>query len=281
MEPFPINETSLINYIAHLANTHATSSIRRTLTCLRSTSLERSEDLTPFSSPMLKRVLKGIQKTNTHLKRPPRKQVTFEILETLLPQFASHYDDICMKTALWIAFAGFLQPTEFTYDKWGPTEALTKVTRACVKIHNNHAILHLPFSKTDPCGKGVDITLYGTKHASCPVKALRNFTTNYPAPAHAPLFSRQHPMSGICFTNVYFTKRLRSALLSAGIDDVNFAGHSMRRGAAQSAADRGLDTQQIQKLGRWTSSSMYTYVKPETAQRLRSKVKESSKAPSS
>jgi hypothetical protein len=55
----------------------------------------------------------------------------------------------------------------------------------------------------------------------------------------------------------------------------------MRRGATQTAADSGLNKEQLQFLSRLKSDAVLTYVKPETAQRLStdSRASEKSKAP--
>jgi hypothetical protein len=65
------------------------------------------------------------------------------------------------------------------------------------------------------------------------------------------------------------------------IDLTRFTSHSIRRGGTQTAADSGLNMEQLQFLGRWKSNGVLSYVKPETAQRLPadSRASERSKAP--
>lgn len=64
----------------------------------------------------------------------------------------------------------------------------------------------------------------------------------------------------ICFTPTYFTTSLHNLLLRANIDPTGFTKHSLRRGAAQSAADAGLSKEEIQTRGRWKSDSVFAYL---------------------
>jgi hypothetical protein len=58
----------------------------------------------------------------------------------------------------------------------------------------------------------------------------------------------------------HLVKSIRTALLSAGINPANFAGHSFRRGAASQAAAAGCADHEIQLLGRWRSDAYKLYI---------------------
>lgn len=66
------------------------------------------------------------------------------------------------------------------------------------------------------------------------------------------------------FDYEYFTTRLRSALLHAGIDPTGYSGHSFRRGAANTAALAGIDKKDIMDMGRWKSDAVNLYFSPST-----------------
>jgi hypothetical protein len=189
-----------------------------------------------------------------------------------------------MRTVLCVAFAGFLRGQDFTYKAWGEIEKASKPTRSSIQYFQDRATLVLPYSKTDQLRRGTTIDLLPTGKPSCPVKNLRRLFKEYPAPDSAPLFGRHHPratLEGIYFSPKHFADSLSALLIRSGIDPTGFTGHSMRRGATQTAADSGLNEEQLQFLGRWKSNAVLTYVKPETAQRLSadSKASEKSKAP--
>ena len=54
---------------------------------------------------------------------------------------------------------------------------------------------------------------------------------------------------------------VRKALMAAGLEAVNYAGHSFRIGAATTAAQCGLPESTIKLLGRWQSSAYMLYIK--------------------
>ena len=216
----------------------------------------------------MRRLFQGIRKVHGKQLRPPREHVTLDLLQTLCTLCNNNsFDELCIKTALCVAYAGFLRGQDFTYSNWGPSEQLSKPTRSSIKFYSDHATLHLPITKTDQLRHGTTVLLTGTDSPSCPVKNLQNLFAKYPAPDDAPLFARLHPLAayeGVCFSSQYFTTSLKTLLLRAGVDPTRFTGHSLRRGAAQSAVEFGLNKEDIQSLGRWRSDTILRYIKPES-----------------
>jgi hypothetical protein len=247
---------------------------------LKSYHIDAGYNTSAFDSDRIKRICKGIQKVHPKRTRAPRKQVTFDILETIIEHCENTFDGLCMRTALCVAFAGFLRGQDFTYKAWGENEQVSKPTRSSIQFFKDHATLTLPYSKTDQLRRGTTIDLLPTGKPSCPVTNLRRLFTEYPAPGSAPLFGRSHPRAaskGVYFSPTHFADSLSTLLLRSGIDPAGFTGHSIRRGATQTAADAGLNKEQLQFLGRWKSNAVLTYVKPETAQRLSADSKSSDK----
>ena len=61
-------------------------------------------------------------------------------------------------------------------------------------------------------------------------------------------------------TRTTFVTRLRRGLQSAGLDMNQFFGHSLRIGAATSAAVAGVPDHLIKTLGRWRSEAYHLYI---------------------
>jgi integrase len=152
---------------------------------------------------------------------------------------------------------------EITYRKEDATADKT-VKRGDVSLQADHAVLRLRHSKTDVEKKGVDILLAATNDDLCPVEALRSLFGTDPQPDTSPLFRLQR--GG--FPKNYLIDRIRVRLRAAGIDPTYYSGHSLRRRAAQEAADKGVPEQEIQLLGRWKSNAVRLYYTTPTAQRL-------------
>lgn len=249
-----------------------TNGRRRELSQLRSYHVDGLHDVSAFKADILKRAVDGIKRVHGKRLKPPRKQVTFDILNVIITPLTNSYDDLSMKTALCVAFAGLLRPQDFTYTSWTPYDQLSKPTRSSLRFHNGYATLHIPYSKTGQERHGTTVHLLQTNTPTCPFTNLKTLFTKYPAPPNAPLFGRHSPVAA--FTSTYFTSQhfensLHSSLLSrANIDPDGFTPHSMRRGGAQSAADAGLTYEQVQTLGRWKGNSALRYVNKSTAARL-------------
>ena len=54
---------------------------------------------------------------------------------------------------------------------------------------------------------------------------------------------------------------MRLALAYSGIDPTKYSGHSMRAGAATTAADNLFEDSEIKRLGRWKSNAYEIYLR--------------------
>ena len=118
--------------------------------------------------------------------------------------------------------------------------------------------LFLQFSKTDKYGVGVPIYIPCNSNPSCcPVLLMREWVGRFTNPTD-PIFCWP---SGRLMTTSSFISWLRRKLRSLGIDDSQYAGHSLRRGGAVSAKAAGASDLLIKTLGRWTSDSFMIYLR--------------------
>jgi hypothetical protein len=138
------------------------------------------------------------------------------------------------------------------------------VRRGDISLRTNYVVLRLRYSKTDIEKKDVDILFAVTDDDLYPVEIFRFLFGADPQPDTAPFFRLQR--GG--FPKSYLIDRIRSRLRAAGIDLTSYSGHSLRRRAAQEAANKGLPEQEIQLLGRWKSNAVRLYYSTPTAQRL-------------
>jgi hypothetical protein len=122
---------------------------------------------------------------------------------------------------------------------------------------DNSATITLPASKTDRFRRGIAIQLASCPSSNlCPVRALRQLFNDYPRTPTHPLFSRSYRP----FSRQYLVDRIRSLLLRAGTSTKGFSGHSIRKGAAVTAAANGISKDDIKLLGRWKSDAVDTYI---------------------
>lgn len=128
-------------------------------------------------------------------------------------------------------------------------------------------------SKGDTLNEGVPIYIPGNSEVPrhCPLlwmEALLRVTDGPNVTSATPIFVFPN---GTLVLKAPFVKWLRRQLRILGLDVSLFAGHSLRIGAAVSAARRGLSDDLIKRLGRWKSDAYLLYVKftPLSIQKLR------------
>jgi hypothetical protein len=111
--------------------------------------------------------------------------MTREVLKNLVGAPMTHHagspkfiNNINFVVAAKVAFAGFLQSGEFTYDSLDlqdlRTFQQTRLLRSDITFRDldDHAIISLKRSKTDYNHKGVEIVVAATGSSTCPVQAL-------------------------------------------------------------------------------------------------------------
>ena len=238
--------------------------IRFHLAAIRSHCVDRRWDTSALKDEHIARLLRSA--TNMFsLSSRLRLPITRDILRRLVsaPSSSELPDDANVSAALRVGWAAITRLGEITYGR-GEATADKIIKRGDVSLRTDHAVLRLRHSKSDVEKKGVDILLAATNDDLCPVEALRSLFGTDPLPDTSPLFRLQR--GG--FPKSYLTDKIRSRLRAAGIDPTSYSGHSLRRGAAQEAADKGISEQEIQLLGRWKSNAVRLYYTTPTAQRL-------------
>ena len=223
------------------------------LTALRSTHIQLGYDITAFNDLRIDLVLRGGKRLYGEGEKRLRLPLTAPILLRIINQIGDDHDGVNLKAALCVAFAGFLRSGKFTWDK---TSGLC-LARRHVVIHPNSAAITLPSSKTDPFHRGVSILLAASPSSPlCPVRALRDLFTRFPRNPSYPLFSRTFGP----FSRQYLVEKIKEMLLRAGIPTAGFSGHSLRKGAAVSAAANGISRDDVKLLGRWKSDAVDIYI---------------------
>ena len=170
---------------------------------------------------------------------------------------------------LWAAcclgFFGFLRAGEFTctHTKTA-SDAVLSLSNVAIDSSDTpqrwrcttSTVVHLRHSKTDPLGVGAHLYLRHTGSILCSVAAVLGYLAIQP-PDPGPVFIC---LDGSPLSRGYLIEGMRAALSQAGVDSSRFAGHSLRIGAATTAARAGFSDSFIQTLGRWKSSA-FTYIR--------------------
>lgn len=240
---------------------------------LKSHQIDYGYDNANFENDIqIKRMLRGVKRVNGLKPKNERLPITRDIVVKLVNQCGTSFNGITMRTAICVAFAGFLRTGEFTYSSWNSSSHDLLISRGGIQFNKGSVTLTLPRSKSDPFGTTVPISMPETRDSICSREALKVLFVRFPAPLDAPLFCQNNPLgykSRMCFTRDWFLNSLRDLLIKAGINPVGYNGHSFRTGAAHSAAAAGMTDEEIKTLGRWKSDSYRLYMGHNDVRRLK------------
>ncbi|XP_021346291.1 uncharacterized protein LOC110445819 [Mizuhopecten yessoensis] len=264
----PVSELLLMNFAAHCHQQLKLrySTIKLYLCGIRHFFLSSAVECPLYTQnsnfARLQLVMNGIKRMDGRPKLA-RYPVTFPVLHALCTRLRKGVFNIkldrMMETACVVAFFGFLRCGEFTcMNSFDPTTNLcvSDITRA-----DDHTILSLKTSKTDPFRKGVHIRLFCTSKSVCPKCILDKYiSTRYREGATSTdaLFVATN---GQPLTRNVFIGMLRQVLSLCGFESHLFNGHSFRIGAATSAASKHIEDHLIKTMGRWSSDSYCRYIR--------------------
>jgi len=170
------------------------------------------------------------------------------------------FEDVMMETVCIVAFFAFLRCGEFTCKT--EFESASNLCIGDVNFHDDHVILKLKQSKSDPFRKGVSIKLFCTGHHICPCCNLKKYIDIRKKQfniisLHDPLYVNFH---GQALTRNMFLAFLKQLLQVSGLPCDKYSGHSFRIGAATSAAAARIEDHLIKTLGRWSSDSYCHFI---------------------
>jgi hypothetical protein len=220
----------------------------------------------------LQLVLRGVRKSQINIKRT-RLPITFPILNRIVHDWlrgvAGAYDGQMLAAAASLAFFGFLRCGEFTtnVNKDPQVEATPCLSLGSISFNADSTsfVLTLPASKTDVFRQGIKLHFHKSQSSVCPVKVMLSYIAlrrSAGASDSDPLFitSRGRILSRLCFVS-----SMKLALRRVGLNPDAYNGHSLRIGAATSAAQAQLPDHLIQTLGRWSSTCYTRYIHTDRA----------------
>ena len=156
-------------------------------------------------------------------------------------------------SALTMGFFGFLRCGEMVARSQGEPAPLT---REDVAVNGSRITLRLRHTKTRPT-LPVTISIARSGSDICAVEALTQYL-RHRGPTPGPLFVFA---SGKAMTREPLVANLRLLCTRLGLDTGDYCGHSLRIGAATTAAERGVPDWLLKALGRWESNCYQTYIR--------------------
>ncbi|XP_056388326.1 uncharacterized protein LOC130283157 [Hyla sarda] len=261
---YPPNGAGHIQYLlsfvtfchSHLKLSHST--IKLYLSGIRHFhSLTHPDQPSLFSTHPVRAILRGIKKSGG-TAGTTCKLVSGHLFRTLsdaLSNFPFGFRlSLLIKTAIYIAFYGFLRPGEFLCT----SSTFTYVRKDQVSWHDTYFILTLYSSKTLALGQTIDVMYFPTDNAWCPVTVIQEWliVSSNEMPDKGDLFS----ISSAPLTSSMFIKRVRILLVNLGVNPQSISGHSCRIGATSAASKNNISVHIIKRLGWWKFACYSRYI---------------------
>ena len=260
LTPFPPVEDTLILYATQVSTYSSYANIKLHLAAIRHFTIRRSMVSPIPSFQRLYMLLKGIKRAQgTRFRRRKRDPITPPTL-LLLHQYLfahdeRHYNDkLMIWAALLTAFFGFLRVSEYTSPTKSKYDPNATLLNSDLTLSSTNASLVIKSSKTDPFRVGVTLRMSANGSLLCPIRALSQYIRTRSPPTPSPLFM---------FRNGSFLTRrdINKFLTSATTGAIHLSSHSLRIGAASSAAAMGCPEWLIQCMGRWSSDCYKDYLR--------------------
>ena len=259
LKPFPVFEQNLISFSTDLSYSLAHDSIKVHLSAISFHAAINNYAINFKDFKQLYYLMRGIKRSQGRKKkRKKRAPITPSLLKLInVNLFNSGYlyeDKLMLWAALLTAFYGFLRVSEYTsqYKKsFDPTSTL--LFSDMTFTNDGAVVIFIKASKTDPFRQGVPLRLEPNRSSLCPVAALRHYCRIHPSRT-GPLFTFQNGR--------FLSRKDINALLVSTTDGLaNISSHSLRIGAASTAAAAGCPKWLIQALGRWSSDCFRDYIR--------------------
>ena len=251
--PLPAEPETIVNYLSDLADADAAikaNTVARRVTAISESHLAAGYDRekNPAKAGIVRATVAAIRREKGTFQRG-KAPILLETLSLLADGFVG--DDLGTKrdrALLLLGFAGAFRRSE-----------LVGVEIKDLTFTPQGLIIFIPRAKGDQLGKGSTIAVpYAPDPRLCAVRAVRDW------------IEAADLMDGPLFRPLTKAGTLRAAALSdksvalivkryaalAGLDPKDFAGHSLRRGFATSAAQHDVDTLGIMRQTRHKSEKM-------------------------
>ena len=212
-----------------------------------------------FQNPSIRLLLNGLKKEQLpgNDKRLP---LTITLVQSMVSKLRSGLFtpliNKMLEAVLLMAFYGFMRCGEFTTRSL----AFNPMHDLCfsdLQLESDHYTIFLKHSKTDRMHKGTPVIIAKNNSVFCPFDSMLRFLRSRPAPAPSdPLFV----VDGKPMTRTWFSARLRELCSSCGLNPDVYTAHSLRIGAATTAALL-VPTSSLKSLGRWSSAAYVRYIR--------------------
>jgi len=245
----PAEPETIVNYINDLADDAKANTVSRRVSAISENHIAAGfQAKNPARSGLVRSALDAIRREKGTMQRG-KSPILMEDIEELALCFTA--DDIIAirdKALLFLGFAGAFRRSELVNIQ---VEDLTFSAEGLIVL--------IAQSKGDQFGEGNYVAIpYAPSESLCPVTAVQHWlevSGLHKGPLFRP-FKRNKELRQAQLSDKSVALIVKKYIALSGLDPADFAGHSLRRGFATSAAQHNVDEYTIMKQTRHKSEKM-------------------------
>lgn len=251
LQPLPAEPETIVNYMNDLADHAKANTVSRRLTAISENhKVAGYIDTNPCRDGLVRNALDAIKREKGTMQRG-KTPILLEDLQQIVACFSSDSADIAAirdKALLLVGFMGAFRRSE-----------LVQIDVEDLSFTKNGVLILVEHSKGDQEGQGVQVAIpYSSNSSICAVTALKAWIHNAQLTS-GPLFrplNKYKQIRSRRLTDQSVALVVKKYVSLAGLNAANFAGHSLRRGFATSAAQHDVDERSIMQQTRHKSEKM-------------------------
>ena len=255
--PIPTSEKTLLTFLAYMYKKGMSyGSMNVYLSAVRNLNILNGHKVPELRSPKVKLALKAIIEASAEpVKKLP---ITWSVLQQMWPVIESCQDTYLWQAVVSLAFFGGLRCAEYA-----PSASVAECPRIQnVSFSRNGDIMNFKVKKSKTRTHGFVCQLACSENKICATCCMVSYlsvrSSMYKLTKNSYLFVNS---KGQQIGSAQVNKFIKSIVKSIGLDEKCFSAHSLRAGAASTAALAGFSEWEIKKLGGWKTAIYSDYIR--------------------
>lgn len=256
LRPLPASKDTILLYIAHLhRNNISAGSLKVHLAAVRNMHLLNGFTPPDNGDASIKLAVKAVADTGP---APSQKApLTYTDLQKLWPVILNSDNSLMWQSVVSLAFFGGLRCSEYAINA---THHSAPATVSCISFtQQGHLKYKVPRSKTK--AHGLIITLGCSGVAICATCTLKEYLKHKVQQGHVQADSCLYTVNSKPLTTALVNSFIAQIVTKVGWDPNRYSAHSLRAGAATTAAAAGFSEWELKKMGGWESKAYISYVR--------------------
>ena len=257
--PVPATEVTLLLYITHLnkkALAHASVLVH--LAAIRNLHIESGFGGPNIQCPQIKQALRAVKEWGP--KPVAKSPIKLQLLMDMWVSLTGTSHELLWKAVLAVAFYGGLRASEYAATQ-AKSDSYPRISAVQYKRQQGHIIMYFTVTQTKTSASGIVIPYGCAGHAVCAVCAVKDYLNlrckHSQVEPHDPLFL----YNGKPVAKSDVDHLIKSLVKIQGLPIQEYTTHSLRAGAASTAAEAGFKDWEVQNLGGWRSNVYQSYIR--------------------